>query len=85
MITAWLYAYKLYITIMSTYFYDQSYYRYACNIDSKIIQMTNCLLYLLTCRFNSILKFETPVYCFSKNINPFNMEHRAKIAVKFGI
>ena len=24
---------------------------------------------LLTCKFNSILKFETPVYCFSKNIN----------------
>ena len=23
---------------------------------------------LLTCKFNSILKFETPVYCFSKNI-----------------
>ena len=31
-------------TIISTYFYDQNYYIYACNIDHKIIQMANCLL-----------------------------------------
>ena len=44
MITAWLYVSKLYITIMSTYFYNQNYCRYTCNIDHKIIQMANCLL-----------------------------------------
>ena len=41
---AWLYAYKLYNTIISTYFYDQNYYISAGNIDHKIIQMANCLL-----------------------------------------